>query len=898
MGLSVGQIDLGLDVNSKSFNKQISGVASGAQKSVMSAFKPLGKMIGLALGGAAVVSFTKSCLKLGSDLSEVQNVVDTTFKTMNESVNDFAKNAMEEFGLSETVAKRYVGVLGTMSKSMGFSEKSAYDMATAVTGLAGDVASFYNLSSDEAYTKLKSIWTGETESLKDLGVMLTQTNLDQYALNNGFGKTTAKMTEQEKVMLRYQYTMSALGAAQGDFAKTSNSWANQTRVLSLRFDSLKATLGQGFINLFTPIIKLINNMMASLDGLAQKFVSFTELITGKSAAEVTGNTIESVVSEMTSSTNELSNATSDLGNTAADSAKKATQGLAGFDKLNNISESSSTSGASGSSGGLSLDTGLETPPDTSQYENSTTGLLDKLKTAFSGFKTWIDANFKPIWSNLVKEMRPRISTLRGILITAFDGVTDAWGVFVNFLGGSFTAALTSHFQFIGTLALTLFDCFNTVFSDIATLISPLVEVFQSNFIPYFDTMTNTTIVILYGLLDSFRIIFADIWNAVFPIVQSFVTLGLPVIIQFCTEAINSFGVLFNEIKAIFDMLWTDAVNPVLTQISNIWCDCMELVSEFWNKWGQPIFNAFNTMVEKMGSTLQNVWKEWIKPVWDEFMIVVDKLWSKHLKPLLSNFLDLVGEFINGAIKIYNEFIDPIVNWFVDILAPVIKNVIGQAIGVIESLLSGIIDTVNGIITSVKGIIEFITGVFTGDWKKAWQGVKDIFKGIFDSLVGIVKTPINLIIDVINGMIGAVVSGVNAVIRALNKLSFDVPDWIPGIGGKKFGFNLSEVTAPKIPKLAEGGYVKPNTPQLAMIGDNKHQGEIVAPEDKLRSITGEAVNNSRLTLLLAEQNALLKEQNRLLLAIENKESTISSKSVYEAVRHENKIYTKRTGHSGI
>ena len=136
--------------------------------------------------------------------------------------------------------------------------------------------------------------------------------------------------------------------------------------------------------------------------------------------------------------------------------------------------------------------------------------------------------------------------------------------------------------------------------------------------------------------------------------------------------------------------------------------------------------------------------------------------------------------------------------------------------------------------------------------------------MFDSLVAIVKTPINLIIDVLNGLVSGVTSGINTVIRAVNKLSFDVPDWVPGIGGEKFGFDLKEVKPPRIPKLAQGGYVKPNTPQLAMIGDNRHQGEVVAPEDKLSELLQKAVLASsggydrEILVVLREILTLLKE----------------------------------------
>lgn len=191
MASSVGEIGLDLVVNQGSFNRQMQGIAGTAKKA------------GLALAAAfsvkKLVDFGKSCVDLGSDLAEVQNVVDVTFPHMTAQVDKFAKSAASSFGLSETMAKQFTGTFGAMAKAFGFSESAAYDMSTALTGLAGDVASFYNLSQEEAYTKLKSVFTGETESLKDLGVVMTQSALDAYAMANGFGKATKDMTEMEKV---------------------------------------------------------------------------------------------------------------------------------------------------------------------------------------------------------------------------------------------------------------------------------------------------------------------------------------------------------------------------------------------------------------------------------------------------------------------------------------------------------------------------------------------------------------------------------------------------------------------------------------------------------------------------------------------------------------------------
>lgn len=346
----VAQLSFELGIDTDSLYKELTQFTNKADRQLTSSFantgKNMGKKLLAGLGfGAAIYKlkdFVSSSIELGSNLTEVQNVVDTSFKTMSSAVNAFAKDAMYNFGLSETVAKKYMGTIGAMNNAFGFTEKASYDMAEAVTGLAGDVASFYNLESDEAFTKLKSIWTGETETLKDLGVVMTQTALDQYALNNGFGKTTAKMTEQEKVMLRFQYVTTALSDATGDFVKTQDTWANQTRVLSLRIESLKTTMGQGFINLFTPILRGLNSILEKLSAVAEGFKLFTESITGTTAVT---QGFANVATGAATAAGNVDNITTSL--------QEAKKELAGFDKISKIGDESSN-----------ISSGISTPTDT------------------------------------------------------------------------------------------------------------------------------------------------------------------------------------------------------------------------------------------------------------------------------------------------------------------------------------------------------------------------------------------------------------------------------------------------------------------------------------------------------------------------------------------------------
>ncbi len=359
---------------------RMSQTVIGTATTSESAFDRIGKSIKSVIGIAAILaaarsfaSFASECMELGSDLTEVQNVVDVTFSTMSDSVDTFAQNAADQFGLSETMAKRYAGTFGAMATSFGFAENEAYQMSTTLTGLAGDVASFYNITQDEAYTKVKSVFTGETESLKDIGIVMTQDALDAYALAQGMSVTTANMTEQEKVALRYRFVLDRLSLAQGDFANTATSWANQTRILNLRIQSIKASLGQGFINLFNPIIIQVNALLKKIDLVAKAFKSFTALITGNSSSSgggITENASDGV-SNLASAANDAGSGLADAADNAGtladntgavgDAAKQAAKemnSLLGFDQLNKLSEvTSSTSGGSGSGGSGGSGTG-------------------------------------------------------------------------------------------------------------------------------------------------------------------------------------------------------------------------------------------------------------------------------------------------------------------------------------------------------------------------------------------------------------------------------------------------------------------------------------------------------------------------------------------------------------
>lgn len=209
----------------------------------------------------SVVNFAADGVKLASDLGEVQNVVDTTFGKNAESIDKFAKSAASAYGLSELAAKQYTGTLGAMLKSMGLTDGNVLSMSKDMVGLAGDMASFYNLDTAEAFEKIRSGISGETEPLKQLGINMSVVNLQAFAAASGVKKTYNSMTQGEQAILRYKYLMKVTADAQGDFAKTSDGFANQQRILQLNVENLKAALGQKLLPTVTQVVSDLNKLL-------------------------------------------------------------------------------------------------------------------------------------------------------------------------------------------------------------------------------------------------------------------------------------------------------------------------------------------------------------------------------------------------------------------------------------------------------------------------------------------------------------------------------------------------------------------------------------------------------------------------------------------------------------
>lgn len=784
-----------------------SGVQNGVS-AIRQSFNGLGsvvKKIGILIGGAFAVGklaqFGKECVELGSDLAEVQNVVDVTFTTMSDKVNEFAKNAMTSAGLSETMAKRYVGTFGAMSKSFGFSEAQAYDMSTALTQLTGDVASFYNISQDLAYIKLKSVFTGETETLKDLGVVMTQSALDQFALANGYGKTTSAMTEQEKVALRLAFVQKQLSAASGDFIRTSDSWANQVRVMQLQLQSLKATVGQGLINLFTPVLRVINILLGKLATLANAFKSFTELITGKKSSGQTGASGAGLVGtdaiadtadqygDAANNAEKLADATNDT----ADATKKATKAAKGYlsplDEINNYSTDKSTDSSSkvpGATGGLADQ--MKDAVQNVDYGKLAEGetVLDKmskpLKKIIDRFKQlakliakgfWDGlGDYEPILDGIKKDLDSIWKSLKDIftdseVTKAANNFLDSFAYAIGQVAGSFARiGLTIAQNIIGGIEKFLkqntqriknylIDMFN-IGSEISQIAGNLAVAFADVFFSVFGGETAQQITAdLIG-------IFAEIGMV---LTETAAKLGRDILNMIAQPFIDNKDILKSAIEGSLGVIET-VTSGVLTVVQNL----SDAISRLYDEHVKPFFDSIANGLSSIFGTLITGYNTYVLPIFQGLAEQIKGLLEGPLGDAILKIETFLGKLIDSLKLLWESVLVPLINWIIANLLPVMAEVINVVGTVAIKVIKSLIKIIGDVADTLSGIIDFLVGVFTGDWELAWQGIKEIADGTWNFIKDVVSGAWEIIKTVTKGALSIIKSIISTAWNAIKALT--------------------------------------------------------------------------------------------------------------------------------
>lgn len=377
-----------------------------------------------------------------------------------------------------------------------------------------------------------------------------------------------------------------------------------------------------------------------------------------------------------------------------------------------------------------------------------------------------------------------------------DRVQDFWAAFKEALAPSI-AAWSAAWEQIKATALAVWPQIQAAAAGLWTnALQPLLTYLAGTFMP--------------GVVNSFYQAFA-------PIVGGAISTAIQVFADFFVWACG---------------IWTDAINnilqPALEILLQIWQDMMAGIQNAWNTYGQPLMDGVVAAFRNLESIFSTLYYTVVEPILSNLIDLLQKLWNEHLKQLWDDLLLLFGSVQNTILTIWNNVLAPLINWLVASFGPVFSDVFNAVAGLVSTAVGLMADAIDIILVVLRGLLDFLSAVFRGDWGAAWNAIAETALAVWDRIKSGIKSAVNGIIGFINGMIQAVVNGLNRAIDAVNTLSFDVPDWVPGIGGSSLGFDFTHITAPQIPYLAQGAVIPPNREFMAVLGDQSHGTNVEAP----------------------------------------------------------------------
>lgn len=733
MAQSIGAIQLDLGVNYSQFQNQMGSIAGNAKSIVGAAFGKLGGVIAGAFAVKKLIQFGQESIDLASQLTEVQNVVDTVFGGMAGEINEFAKNAVESFGISELTAKKATSTFGAMYKSMGIGGEQMKEMAKGITALAADMTSFYDVPINDMLVKLRAGIAGEIEPLRQLGINMTIANLEAYAMSQGIRKSYQNMSQAEQAMLRYNYLLSVTSDAQGDFARTSGSWANQVRILGEQWNAFKSTMGEAFIAVLTPVVQGLNVLIGKLNQAAKAFTGFIKMLFGGNREQQKN---ASTAGAATKAQKSLATGIGNTGKAAKKAAKDMKGALMGFDELNVLQEKmgADAGGIDGGAGGGEIPD--YTLPSAEVPEEQETEFTDPFKyysltdalTGLSGAWTKLCEAIDYFWND--------------------TGFKEVVRVFAE------AAAIAGINLLTGALEV-LSGVFNTVGS--------IIDWFAGLFTGDFDRCINAG----YKLVEGLGQIIEDVFVAL---------LG--------QEAVDAIKTFISEWWTNMCDWWNNKVAPWFTK--ERWIQLWNDICTWWQNGWQKISNWWNN------SAFVVWWKEHVAPWFTAERW--GQLWTDVCSWFRNGWQGIVNWWSNSALVVWWR--DNVAPWFTSARWSQLWTDVKAWF---QSGWSKVSDWWKNS-ALVTWWNDHVAPWFTSEkWTTLLSGMKDGFMNGFKNAA--------------NAAIGVVERMLNFIIGKMNKLSFNVPDWIPGIGGQHWGMNISPVS---IPRLARGGIV--DQPTLAMVGE--------------------------------------------------------------------------------
>jgi hypothetical protein len=779
-----------------------------------------------------------------------------------------------------------------MSKSFGFSEAQAYDMSTALTQLTGDVASFYNISQDLAYIKLKSVFTGETETLKDLGVVMTQSALDQYALANGYGKTTSEMTEQEKVALRLAFVQNQLSAASGDFIRTSDSWANQVRVMQLQLRSLKATVGQGLINIFTPVLKVINILLGKLATLANAFKSFTELITGKkssgqtsgSGAGLTGtdaiaNTADQY-GQAADNAEKLADANRDNA-TATKKANKETKNyLSSLDEVHKASSTegtSSTPSGSGSGGTGSGGGGLPSSVGSVDYGSLAEGenALDKISDSAKKLADLLKKLWKPFrdaWKkegkNTINAAKTALDGLKKLAVSVGKSLVEVW------TNGTGTTMLTTMLKIaqnvlktVGNIASGFADAWNKnnvgtqIIQNIADALVVVMQFVERiaadtatwaanlDFYPLLESISNSTskMVPMYEAIGN---VLERIYNnIILPMLKWVIEVGLPTVINLIADLVG----FFTDHQSIIEAFGTALIGAfAATKIAELASSIGKSISTImlYAKGLIALMTGSGGIIGGIKAIATAIGPGGIFAIAVGACIAIGVLLYKNWDKI-KEVAGIVASAVVGFFKTMGEGVSMILSD--------LKETVTGILDAIGTLVSNVVSSIVKFVTSkTREMAEAATRKISGMKEKMstlWNGMKANVKETWDNIIAIVRNKVAAIRDaIVNKFTSArdrvveIFGGIRDTIRdILNKVIGIVNGAIgtvnSAIGGIESAFTFGPWKIPTPFGSRTIGFTAnfPRVPTIPYLA----KGAVIPPRSEFLAVLGDQKNGRNL-----------------------------------------------------
>lgn len=692
--MTIEELEIVIEAQTREFNQQIANVTNQVSNMEKRVNKSLGNIknifgrVGKWIAALGIGKVIKDSIITAMDSIESDSMFDTVFGSLSNDVRRWSEELQNTLGLNGYAIRENVATLYNMTQSMGLASSEALNLSKDMTLLAEDMASFYNISSEEAFTKIRTGLTGETDPLKALGILVDDATIKQYAYANGIAKTGSELSNTEKVMARYIAIQQQTATASGDLARTLNSPANQLRVLQNNLNLLKIELGNAFMPIVQVVLPILNSFVQALVKVTSIVARFMNALFGTSASSSAGSTADAI-GGVSSAVNGVSDAYNNAGDSAKKAAKDAKGFLAGFDEINKVNQNSSDSDSgSGSSSGGSAG-GIDIPTFNTEEQE---GALSELAGKVEEFALKVRNTFISI-ANFIKEHKEIIISLVSGLVAGVIGIFVAanWGTIVSTISGIFIPLIT----WFKNLALAMeFSTPLKVFSYGLFGISPIALAIVA-----IIAAVTAAVVYLWQTSDTFRQSLIDGWNALISALTPY------------WEAIKGALILIGDLLITF-------LKPILFILWDAWCtvvdNIVKITMSLWTNCIAPVVQFLGECLKKIIDGLSEIWQAW-KPT-----------------------IEKIGEILVG---IWNTCLKPVVNW--------LGNEFIQAFRNVGNYIKPILDSLK---TMFGGLIDFIVGVFTGNWQKAWQGVQNIFKGIFDGLVNIAKKPINSIIDAINTMI--------------------------------------------------------------------------------------------------------------------------------------------------